>query len=138
MSFPIDIDIDNVIAVQCEDTVQREKALEAVRAFAEEAGNGFQRSDKRVYFRSKWEPPFRALKKLSQEMPEVTFTLWADAFREHHWICKVDYRAGQGEEQTLSRIDEIFPAVFAEIYGCGEAAWEKKPAAPFAQWFPQR
>lgn len=114
MSLP-KIDIDNIIAVATDDADQRQTALEAVQAIAAEAGDKLQTSDGRVYFHTEWEPPFKALKKLSKEMPDVTFTLWADAFAAHHWIAKVEYVAGKGEEETLSRIDDQFDAVFAEI-----------------------
>jgi len=130
------IDIDNVIAVASENAEQRQAAFEAVKQIADEAGDKVQTGEDRVYFHCEWEPPFKALKKLSKDMPEVVFTLWADAFKEHHWICKVQYVGGKGEEQTLSRIDDEFPGVFQEIFGCAEAEWEKAPKSPFIAWFP--
>ncbi|WP_269540934.1 hypothetical protein [Cerasicoccus fimbriatus] len=130
------IDIDNVVAVASENAEQRQAAFDAVKQIAEEAGDKVQTSDDRIFFHCEWEPPFKALKKLSKEMPDVVFTLWADAFKEHHWICKVQYVAGKGDEQTLSRIDDEFPGVFQEIFGCDEGTWEKDNKAPFLPWFP--
>lgn len=135
-NMSLQIDIDNVIAVASENAEQRQAALEAVKQLAEESGGKVQANGEQVYFRCEWEPPFKALKKLSKEMPDVVFTLWADAFKEHHWICKVQYVQGKGEEQTLSRIDDEFPEVFEEIYGCNEVDWEKSPKSAFLAWFP--
>ncbi|WP_309397732.1 hypothetical protein [Cerasicoccus maritimus] len=130
------IDIDNVIAVASENAEQREAALAAVKQLAAEAGDKVQTSEDRVFFHCEWEPPFKALKKLSKEMPDVTFSLWAEAFQEHHWICKVEYVAGKGDEQTLSRIDDEFGGVFQEIFGCDDVSWEKTPQSAFLGWFP--
>lgn len=132
----LQIDIDNVIAVASENAEERQAALEAVKQIAAEAGDKVQTRDDRIYFHCMWEPPFKALKKLSKDMPSVVFTLWADAFKAHHWICKVQYVDGKGEEQTLSRIDDEFPQIFEEIFGCPENDWAKTPKAPFLAWFP--
>ncbi|GHB91872.1 hypothetical protein [Cerasicoccus arenae] len=130
------IDINNVIAVASTNAEQRQAAFEAVKQIAAEFGDKVQVGEDRVLFHCEWEPPFKALKKLSKEMPDVSFTLWADAFQKSHWICKVEYLEGKGEEQTLSRIDDDFPGIFKEIFGIEEPSWQKKQTASFQAWFP--
>jgi len=134
----LQIDIDNVIAVEGEDETERRRAREAVETLAGEVGDGVRTNGDRVYFHCEWEPPFKQLKKLSKEHPEAAFTLWSDAFKEHHWVSKVTYQQGKGDEETLSRIDDGFPAVFEEIFGVSEAEWESEPRHAFTTWFPDR
>ncbi|MEO0795663.1 MAG: hypothetical protein AAFX93_10890 [Verrucomicrobiota bacterium] len=134
----LQIDIDNVLEVSCDDAQKRESALSAAKDLVSEAGDKVQVSDDRIFFHCEWEPPFKQLKKLSAAHTGVTFTLWSEAFQQHHWISKVDYVDGKGAEETLSRIDDEFPAVFKEIFSAEESSWEKSPTPGFQTWFPSR
>jgi len=132
------IDIDNVIAVTANDETTCEAARQAAERIAIEAGDQVKTNGDRIFFHCEWEPPFKQLKKVSKEHPEATFTLWADAFQENHWIAKAIYQAGKGDEETYSRIDDDFPSVFKEIFARSEAEWEAQPLVAFSSWFPDR
>ncbi len=83
-------------------------------------------------FSCEWDPPFKALRTVSQAYPGTALTLWSDAFAQHHWICKADIADGQCQETVVSRVDDAFEAIFAEVYGCSYRDWEQNPSPPFA------
>jgi hypothetical protein len=76
-------------------------------------------SSGRVIFTIEWEPAFKDIKELSAKFPQVTFTLYGDAFAKSHWLSKTVYSAGKaGEDATLSRIDGAsFRSVYSEVFG---------------------
>lgn len=128
-------DINNLITVCGGDDAQREAATAALEKLAREQWNFVRVDNGRVNFNTDWEPPFKELKALSKEYPEVEFRLLADAFTHRHWICKATIANGKSDEEAISLVDDDFEAVFQAIYGCTHEQWLKQPVEPFANVF---
>lgn len=126
-------DITNLVSVESSDSAQKEAAFAALRKLAEEQFAPVRSAgDFQISFATSWEPPFKAIKTLSSQFPEVVFTVLGDAFAKHHWISKSTIRGGKQEDVVVTRIDDEFDGIFAEVYGISYDEWEKKQSAPFA------
>ncbi len=128
-------DINNLITVSGGDDAQREAALAALEQLARDNWNFVRVENGRVNFNTDWEPPFKELKALSKEHPEVELHLLADAYTNRHWICKGTIANGKSDEEAISLVDDNFDAVFKEVYGCTYEEWQKQPCEPFARVF---
>lgn len=125
------IDIENLLLIESSDAGAFGASVESLTEALKEECTEIKSDGPRLRFHSEWEPPLKALKKWSKEHPVCSLTLWADAFAKHHWLLKATIQNGKSEEMTVSRIDDEFEAIFAEVYGCSFAEWEKQPREPF-------
>lgn len=134
------IPIENLLVLRDADASARKAAQEAFVAALAEAGEatdvlaGENAEEAWVRFHCEWEPPFRAAKKTSDAHASVSVTLYSDSFAASHWVSKADYLAGKGRELTLSRVDDDFDGVFAEMFDTDLASWEANRSAAFKRY----
>ena len=125
--------INNRLTVQASDSAVLEDASKAVQSWIEQTAeiNPKESASPNFLFDTNWEPPFKAIKKLSKEHPEALFTLWGDAFSENHWISKSVIQAGKSEDWVVSIVDDSFESIFGEVYGQSYDQWRSTKDRPF-------
>ncbi|QYY36274.1 hypothetical protein [Ruficoccus sp. ZRK36] len=128
-------DINNLITVIGGDDTQRGAALAALEKLVRENWDHVRVEGEKINFNTDWEPPFKELKALSKEHPEVEFKLLADAFTNRHWLCSATIANGKSDEEAISLVDDAFDDLFVQIYGCSYEQWEKAPSEPFGKIF---
>jgi hypothetical protein len=78
-------------------------------------------------FSNAWEPPFKIIKGVSKQFPELSFTLLSDAYALSYWVSEAVYQGGKGEEKTLTLIDgQNFERVFEKIHGRTYQHWRNE------------